>query len=347
MKTRLYASAASRYAGFLMLCLLMMHAARADTPLVTGVESIGIPVSDADRSAQFYTQVLGFRRIFDKQVAGDRYEHLFGVFGLHLRVIRLQLGDEMIDLMQFLSPQGRALPQDFHANDRWFEHLCIVVSDMGKAFQILRDSHVTFASPGPQRLPDWNVNAGGITAFYFKDPDGHHLEVLQFPPGKGNTKWHQSGKSVFLGIDHTAIVIAHTQDSLSYYRDFLGFAIAGQSDNYGSEQERLNNVFGARLHITTLRAAAGPGVELLEYITPRTGRAYPGDSTAGDRWQWVVNMHTVSNIQFGSIKHVEEQTWISNSPTDLESTDLGYRRGFMLRDPDGHADNLILQSSDK
>jgi hypothetical protein len=42
--------------------------------------------------------------------------------------------------------------------------------------------------------------------------------------------------------------------------------IAGESENYGPAQEHLNNVFGARLRITALRAFARPGVELLEYL---------------------------------------------------------------------------------
>ena len=48
--------------------------------------------------------------------------------------------------------------------------------------------------------------------------------------------------------------------------------VAGQGENYGEEQEHLNNVFGARLRITTLRAPTGPGVELLQYLAPRDGR---------------------------------------------------------------------------
>jgi hypothetical protein len=56
---------------------------------------------------------------------------------------------------------------------------------------------------------------------------------------------------------------------------------AGESENYGTEQEHLNNVFGAHLAITTLRRAAGPGpgIELLEYLVPRDGRAMPPIST--------------------------------------------------------------------
>ena len=93
-------------------------------------------------------------------------------------------------------------------------------------------------------------NAGGIQAFYFKDPDGHALEILQFPEGKGDAKWHRLAKQdqgkLFLGIDHTAIVVSDTDASLKFYRDALGMRVAGESENYGIEQERLNNVFGAR-----------------------------------------------------------------------------------------------------
>ena len=56
---------------------------------------------------------------------------------------------------------------------------------MDRAYQILRQNKVEHASSGPQRLPDWNKNAGGIKAFYFKDPDEHPVEILEFPEGKG------------------------------------------------------------------------------------------------------------------------------------------------------------------
>jgi len=52
---------------------------------------------------------------------------------------------------------------------------------------------------------------------------------------------------------------------MRFYRDTLGLRAARESENYGTEQEHLNNVFGARLRITGLRATDGPGIELLEY----------------------------------------------------------------------------------
>src|SRR5437016_8890575 len=175
--------------------------------LVDGVDAIGITVSDMDQAVDFYSKVLTFEKVADTEVAGEDYEHLEGVFGLRIRVVRMRLGDEFIELTEYLAPKGRPIPVDARSNDRWFQHIAIIVNDMDKAYQHLRRYKVTHASSGPQRLPDWNPNAGGIKAFYFKDPDGHALEILQFPPGKGNPKWQKKSESLFLGVDHTAIVV--------------------------------------------------------------------------------------------------------------------------------------------
>lgn len=62
-----------------------------------------------------------------------------------------------------------------------------------------------------------------------------------------------------MGIDHTAIAVSDTQASLDFYRDLLGLRVAGKSENYGTQQEHLNQVFGARLHISGLRAPVASG----------------------------------------------------------------------------------------
>ena len=221
---------------------------------VFSVEAVGLTVSDADRAAAFFSEVLSFEKISDVEVAGEDYEHLEGLFGLRLRVVCMRLGEEEIELYEYLVPRGRPLPVDSRSNDLWFQHVAIVVSDMDRAYARLRQHRVEHASTGPQTLPAWNENAGGIRAFYFKDPDGHPLEILAFPPGKGDARWHRADGRLFLGIDHTAIVVGDTATSLGFYRDLLGLDVVGESENYGPEQEHLNNVFGARLRITTLRA---------------------------------------------------------------------------------------------
>src|SRR4030095_6304806 len=225
---------------------------------VIAVGPIQMTVADMDRSVDFYSRVLTFEKISDAEVAGEDVEHLFGVFGARVRVVRMKLGDESIELVQFLAPRGRAIPVDSRSNDLWFQHIAIIVSDMGRAYQVLRENRVEHASSGPQRLPDWNKNAAGIKAFYFKDPDEHPVEILEFPEDKGAAKWHKPSGRLFLGIDHTAIAVSNTESSLTFCRDVLGMRVAGESENYGTEQEHLNNVFGARLRITALPAAPGP-----------------------------------------------------------------------------------------
>jgi catechol 2,3-dioxygenase-like lactoylglutathione lyase family enzyme len=224
----------------------------------------------------------------------------------------MQLGRECVELTEHASHEGRPVPADARSNDRFFQHIAIVVSDMDRAYALLASAQVEHASIAPQRLPDWNPGAGGIRAFYFRDPDRHVLELIQFPPGKGDPRW-QAKEPLFLGIDHTAIVVSDTEASLRFYRDGLGFRVAGRSENWGVEQERLNDVPGAHLRITTLRAGAGPGVELLEYLAPSGGRPYPADARADDLIHW--------------------QTAL-----------LVDRSAGLLRDPDGHA--LFLRRSE-
>jgi catechol 2,3-dioxygenase-like lactoylglutathione lyase family enzyme len=322
------------------LCLLALSAVvDADSsrasPIVASIDSISITVDDMDRAVDFYTNVLGFEKLELHEVSGEQYERLYGVFGMRLAVATLRLGDERIELMQFIAPRGRPEPVDSKSNDRWFQHVAIIVSDMDRAYAWLREHKVEHASTGPQLLPAWNPNAGGIAAFYFRDPDGNHLEVLHFPEGKGDPKWHRKSERLFLGIDHTAIVVDDTDASLGFYRDALGLRVAGASENYGPEQERLNNVFGARLRITALRALRGPGVELLEYLAPRTGKPMPVDSKANDDWYWQVNISAAVAAADAAVRH-GHYTYVSPGPQAVEGD-----MQLIIRDPDGHA--LLLR----
>jgi hypothetical protein len=131
---------------------------------------------------------------------------------------------------------------------------------MGKAFAQLKKFNVEFVSIAPQTLPKTIPPAEGVNAFYFHDPDKHNLELIYFPQGKGQAKWHVKTDKVFLGIGHTAIGISNTEGSLNFYKTLLGIEPRGESFNYGIEQEHLNNVEGASLHITGLRSSAGPAL---------------------------------------------------------------------------------------
>ena len=185
-----------------------------------------------------------------------------------------------------ISPPGRPFPLDSCSNDLWFQHLAIVVDDMDAACRHLDacGGWRPVSDGGPQRLPPTN---GNVRAFKFRDPDGHPLELIWFPPGTGRAAWHGPAlRPLFLGIDHSAIAVSSTARSLRFYRA-LGLRPRSRSWNHGPAQSRLDGLPGARLRVTSLRPAGetGPGLELLRYVPP--GRTDPGRQSADAATDWV------------------------------------------------------------
>jgi catechol 2,3-dioxygenase-like lactoylglutathione lyase family enzyme len=320
----------------LALALLSLGLVFAASAEIRAVGAIGITVADLDAAVRFYDSVLDFETESEHELAGEAWERLQGVFPVRMRVATLRLGDERIELTEYLAPRGRPMPPDSRGNDRWFQHVAIVVRDMDAAYARLRQHRVAHASSGPQRLPDWNPNAGGIEAFYFRDPDGHFLELIEFPPGKGDPRWQEATKRLFLGIDHTAITVADTETSLQFYRDALGLRVVGSSENFGPEQERLNAVFGARLRITALRAPAGPGIELLEYLAPAGGRPRPPDARANDLLHWQTDLVAADPSREATRVRDGGGAWLSPGAVALPDASLGFDRALLAADPDGH-----------
>lgn len=326
-----------------MACAVVLGGtgARAEGPLVRGVSAISITVDDMDRALAFYTGVLEFELVGEEEVSGEAWEALTGVFGCRMRIATLRLGEERVKLVDYLAPRSRKIDDDARANDQEFQHIAIVVSDMDRAYAHLRAHRVEHASTGPQTLPLTNPDAGGIRAFYFRDPDGHFLEAIWFPAGKGDPRWQAPSERLFRGIDHTAIVVESTERSLKWYRDVLGLRVAGTSMNEGTEQAHLNNVEGARLRITGLRAERGPGVELLEYLSPEETRASRGDARASDLAAWCVWFEVKDASAISMIEDGMGRTGLArlvsrvNSPADADDGSATAKR--MLRDADGHA----------
>ncbi|HMD01861.1 MAG TPA: VOC family protein [Candidatus Baltobacteraceae bacterium] len=235
--------------SFLFAVLVAAAPAPAPPPSVASVE---IVVGDLAAERRFYTGALDFTDLGTHPFRGGRVD-------------RLSLGREHVDLISYDAP-GAAIPLTARSDDRNFQHVAIIVSDMQRAWSQVQRFRIRKVSSVPQVLPAWNPAAGGIAAVYFRDPEGHPLELLHFPPGKGAPQW-QAAAPLFLGIDHTAIAITDTAASTRFY-EALGFSVRGHSDNYGIEQEALSAIPRAHVHITAVRFSGAPGVEFLEYVTP-------------------------------------------------------------------------------
>lgn len=324
----------------LILAVALILVAGSALAAAREVKGFVLTVSDLDRSVSFFEQALGFRKIAERTTADRDFDYVTGVFGTRLRTATLQLGDERIELDQFLSPAGRPIPVDSRSNDLWFQHFAIVVSDMDKAFAHVSRFPIQAISSKPQTIPEWNKAAAGVKAFKFRDAEGHPLELLYLPPDKGNPKW-QRKDALFLGIDHSAITVANTDRSSSFYRDLLGLRVLGGSLNSGETQEQLDNAFGAVVRVTGLRpdSASGPGLEFLQYLTPGGGRPAPVDLRPND----LVHVRTV--IEVDDLDAVSARLQQANvsfiSPAVVKVRGQPYSRQLMVKDPDGHAVLLV------
>jgi len=167
--------------------------------------------------------------------------------------VGLALGESRLELA---AVQGRPYPGDVPGWSPVFQHFAIVTRDMDESLARLRfaPDWRAISTGGPQRLP---AASGGATAFKFRDPEGHPLELIAFAgddPGP------------IPRIDHSAISVADTARSIAFYQG-LGLTVGARSLNHGPEQDRLDGIEDARVAVTALMApgAAGPHVELLCY----------------------------------------------------------------------------------
>ncbi|MEO8714470.1 MAG: VOC family protein, partial [Acetobacteraceae bacterium] len=195
--------------------------------------------------------------------------------------------------------------------DLWFQHIAIVTPDIDAAHRRLAGHGVTpITQGGPQRLPP---STGSVTAYKFRDPDGHPLELIHFP----------GSSALATGFDHSALSVADAARSIAFYTGRLGFTLASQGVNTGSEQDRLDGLADVIVDVVALRPAAEatPHVELLAYRTPR-GRpasAFPKPSDiAADRL----------------IVQVDDLAAMIDATAIVALADA--TRAALLRDPDGH-----------
>jgi catechol 2,3-dioxygenase-like lactoylglutathione lyase family enzyme len=225
--------------------------------------SFGLTTARGRRLSDFYQHALGFRLLGAERRSGPDFERLMGVQG-GACAITLGLGEEVVELLQFDRP-GQPYPAGAASSDLCFQHFAVIVGDIRLAYHRLVSvgGWTAISTDGPQRLP---ASSGGVTAFKFRDPDGHPLELLAFPDGQMPPHWDaRFGGDLFLGIDHSAISVANTAASIAFYED-LGLRVAARSLNTGLEQEQLDAVTHAQVEVTALQPErTTPHVELLCY----------------------------------------------------------------------------------
>jgi len=295
------------------------------------IDRVTLIVSDLDRAEEDYVTTFGCR----VEQRGDIDPPLIRV--LCIRQARgrrslLRLGRERIELLEFTDSAGRPYPPGSTSTDLWFQHMAIVVHDMRHAYQRVMGNRRfrPVSRDGPVRLPD---NSGGVTAFKFRDHDGHPLELLAFPAGRVPGEWRSAnGAGPFLGVDHTAIGVSDSARSARFFGSVFGFSTGTRTENRGPEQADLDDVDDVHVSVTRLAPdRPAPRMELLHYHVG-TRRPIPHDTASND----IVATHSV--VRVASLDATAAA--LARRGTPLAGDDLmilpGGIRAALVSGPDGH-----------
>jgi catechol 2,3-dioxygenase-like lactoylglutathione lyase family enzyme len=289
----------------------------------------------AERLAEFYIRALGFACIADSPKIDLGFAELIGLAKGQVRITSLHLGNQVIALAE-TQPPGCSYPDVVPGWDPLFQHFAIVVSDMTAAYANLQalPNWTPISTDGPQILPP---SSGGVTAFKFRDPEGHPLEMLAFAPGATPAHWEIRSGNLYLGIDHSAISVADTSRSVAFYSR-LGLARTASSLNVGREQEKLDNLLGVVVEVTALAPPMQPvpHVELL---------CYRGNF---DRRELLTNRNDVvaTQLVFEAERDALDAIVALNRDATISSSTTSESGGLraLLRDPDGHLLCLDLRT---
>jgi catechol 2,3-dioxygenase-like lactoylglutathione lyase family enzyme len=271
--------------------------------------------SDAAALAAFYQAAFGCLR-----QAGHSS---FAVQGS----VELRLGDQIIRLIS-APPDSRSYPADVAGWSPLFQHIAIVVGDMDRACAHLCTipGWKPISTSGPQTLP---ISSGGVSAFKFRDPEGHPLELIAFPPGAVPPQWQVASQNVCLGIDHSAVSVSSTATSIAFYES-LGLVSSGGSLNVGREQSMLDDVSDAVVEVTALSPAqATPHVELLCYQGDFDRRVPAQDVNDVAATRLVLTVESRATLDAICSRH---SSALVSGPGSGENN----LSRALLRDPDGH-----------
>jgi catechol 2,3-dioxygenase-like lactoylglutathione lyase family enzyme len=303
---------------------------------VTQLTSVSLTVADIAEIAAFYRDSLGLKVGPAQTLEDPAWNSLLGLEpGARVRAADVVIGQQTIQLTA-IDPRGKPYPPERASNDQWFQHFALVCRDIAQvAAQLTGGSPGVITKGAPVLLPH---NTGGVTAFKFRDPEGHPLELISFPDGVGAPVWQGMPGKGILGYDHTAVSVTNVERSTAFYTDLLGFHVGGRSLNRGPEQDRLDGLAGCEVDVLALKPAtdATPHVELLRYRTPR-GRASAAEVAANDVAS-ARQIHKVADLA-SLIGRLESHGAKFVSPGLVTLKDGG--KAVSIRDPDGHM--LVLK----
>ena len=145
--------------------------------MIQKVNHVSITVKDLNQVLAWFRDVFGLTNFWAPyEYEGQTIDNVTGLSGAHLRVGKVQVGDFVLEFIQYLSPPGRELKGN--TNDVGYPHIGFEVDDIEEMYKTLTQQGVEFKSP-PVSINAEGSPMRGWRVAYFWGPEGMTLELMQ------------------------------------------------------------------------------------------------------------------------------------------------------------------------
>lgn len=150
----------------------------ADTPgeFSKGVIDMGFVVKDAERTASFLTNAIGFKEVSGFSVSSDlgRKIGLVDGYAVKVRMFVLDDADQATRIKVLAFPQAQSKQPDsaYIHSTLGIRYLTLYVKDINRALERLKQAKIPLLGEAPVDL------GGGTFLVAVKDPDGNFFELI-------------------------------------------------------------------------------------------------------------------------------------------------------------------------
>lgn len=298
--------------------------------LITGVQQIGIGVSDIDRAWKWYRMMFGTDvPVFDDiaeadlmaQYTGDKVHTRRAVLALNLS------GGGGFEIWQFKSREPEYCPFEQSIGDLGINAAKMKCHNVEK-------SHQNLSKLDPESVSEIYQLPGGEDTFWVRDPDGNLFQMV-----KGDS-WFSSKKRNSGGVCGAIIGVSDINKVLPLYTDILGFNKTVY-DEKGSFSDLQSDHTFRRVLLRKAQQDEGAfsrlfghiDIELIQ-VTDRTPRKIYHDRYWGDPG-FIHLCFDVTNMD--RLKELCEQAGFYFTVDSATTFDMGEAAGRFsyIEDPDG------------
>ena len=145
---------------------------------ILGLYHTGLVVANLDHAIEFYTGTLGLdvERPATEQ-SSDWIARVVGFSSARMRMAYVGAGTgHSFELIEYLEPEGSKEVNSVERNSVGASHVGMVVDDVLAWYKKLEEAGVRVTGPPTKRDVEY---PWATYAFYFQDPDGNWLEMVE------------------------------------------------------------------------------------------------------------------------------------------------------------------------